>query len=745
MQSLKSIVSSMILFGLLSPDTGQAQSFRRGGTEFNAMRKVEIGSGKSFSAVVTEFFHHGEITPDGRNVIVAAKNQLAPFRVLQLGPGDFCRLAFQPIKTQTEYDILYGGDPPAEHAPEWTCRDGLLLETRRYRNCNLQAFEPLRKAFESSIAFGGDYVESVFHGGNPFSLRREPYLSKYTGYLDITSAGKYGFMTASRDASFLLIDDKVVTSAPGRHGPMRFVSGNFRQDVLLSAGLHKFEYYHAATGSEGIMAAYWEPDPRDPKPQPKIIPPTVFHAERIARAPATSLTLRDSKLVPDFTMKIVGDMPLPDNNPPLIVVLFRDASPKTLLNQGKVQWDFGDGQTSDELNPKHVYLRPGMYNVKLTIRHGGKNYELANRIEIDMPALDYKDKLHDIDDHLKLLETYNIRTLDAISLRQLVLVYDFKASRLLNRIEDLNKELEEGPSDPNRKPADENDKTRIKRNIENFTPQVRRYLSLVVETGKAAFVGDSAAKGDEDLMKLAQLIGPITRCHQGDSPEALEIWEGAAQRINNPALKAECQIAAADILINDLVKAKDAKSLLDRATDGLGKGKSGSPIAALQRVWGDYFAATGDGKAARQAYLAAEQASGPGGRNFIERTAWKGAHSRSAEEFIKSNQFPRAAEELQAWQREFPGEKFGGYLTLLFARYWAARGKYAQAIAQAEQLQAVNPDSAYADQILFLAADCELRRDRADRAAATLHSILKDYPGSPLMPAVQIKLRELEK
>ena len=72
----------------------------------------------------------------------------------------------------------------------------------------------------------------------------------------------------------------------------------------------------------------------------------------------------------------------------------------------------------------------------------------------------------------------------------------------------------------------------------------------------------------------------------------------------------------------------------------------------------------GDGKAARNAYATAEEVIGPG-RNFIERTAWKGAHSRSAEEFIKSNQFDRAAEELQAWQREFPGEKIDGYLTLL--------------------------------------------------------------------------------
>ncbi len=135
-------------------------------------------------------------------------------------------------------------------------------------------------AFESSAPFGSDYVDGVFHGSNPFSLKREPFFSKYTGYLDIPAAGKYGFITASQDASFLLIDDKQVASAPGRHGPLRFAIRNVRQDIQLTAGLHKFEYYHAATGSEAIMAAYWEINPLDPKPKPQH-----NFADRFSRRP----------------------------------------------------------------------------------------------------------------------------------------------------------------------------------------------------------------------------------------------------------------------------------------------------------------------------------------------------------------------------------------------------------------------------------------------------------------------------
>ncbi len=596
----------------------------------------------------------------------------------------------------------------------------------------------------SSVAFGSDYVENVFQGENPFSLKREPFFSKYWGYLDIASAGKYGFMTASQDASFLLIDGKVVVSAPGRHGPLRFAFRNTRQDLQLSAGLHKFEYYHAATGSDGIMAAYWEPDPKDSKPKPEVIPPTLFHADRVAHLQAAQLVLRTSKLAPDFTVKMIAEVPLPDNERPLVVVSFRDLSPKSLTIQGKGLWDFGDGQTSNAINTEHVYLRPGLYTVKLSYRLSGRSVEIANRIEVERPSLDYKDKPHDIDDYLKALESYNILTMDAASLGQLALVYEFKSTKLQNRIEDLTKELEEGPADPNRRLPDEKEQARIKKVIENLSSQSEHYLTQAIETGKTAFAEASISKSDDDSLKLAGHLAPIARWRLGDSPEALKIWEGAAENIKNPAVKAECQVAAADILINDLIKAKEAKPLLDQATSALGNGKSGALAADLQRVWGDYYAATGSGKLARQAYETAEQVRGPG-RNFIERTAWKGARSRSAEEFIKSNQFERAAEELQSWQREYPAEKIDGYLTLLLARLWAARGKYGQAVAQAEQLLAVSPDSPYADQILFLAAECEFRRGRADRSLATLRSIAKDYPGSPLLPEINKKMKELEK
>ncbi len=42
----------------------------------------------------------------------------------------------------------------------------------------------------------------------------------------------------------------------------------------------------------------------------------------------------------------------------------------TATNANEVVWDFGDGQTSTELNPSHVYTKSGKYSIKQTVRNG---------------------------------------------------------------------------------------------------------------------------------------------------------------------------------------------------------------------------------------------------------------------------------------------------------------------------------------------------------------------------------------
>jgi len=728
---------------MLRADFAAAQSFRRAGAEFNAVRSVTVPEGRPYTIIVAEFYHQGEIQPDGRNVVVTAGNkQRVPVRVLQLGPGDFCRLAFQTIAGQSEYDIFYGGPGPSEPAPPWTCRDGLLLETRKFVPCNLHSLDALRAAFDRAKPIGADYVDGVFHGFNPFSTSDEPFLSRYTGQMELRNSGVFGLIVSSQDCSFLVIDDKLAASAPGRHGPTWRVMPGSRRDVKLSAGPHAFEYHHAAAGPRAIMVAAWVVDPPDEKPmRPSLLPPEIFRTHLVGRLPAGRFATRAARPAPDFVVRRINDVALPDNDKPLLGVLFRDASVEALTMRGaRISWDFGDGQTSDLPHADHVYLRPGEYAVTLSVRRGSKTVSTTNRISVDRQRLETAGRQYTLDDYLKIIETYDPKRLEAASLLQMVLAYEAKSLQLENAAEDARSAQE----DPNRRPAAQRQSAAARKaDHQDAMAQSQRYLALAVATGQAAMAEGSAARGDQELLELAKLIAPMARLRLGDSSLAFEIWRGIIGRMASAEPKAYCQIAAAEVAVNDLLKTSEATLLLQAATGRLGKTRT-SPIAAmLRRVEGDLAAATGDGTAARAAYAEAQRL-GKSSRGTAADAARRGAPARSTEEFLREKQLDRAAEEIHAWQCAFPTEQIDGYLTLLYARYWTLRGQYAQAIAQVERLQTVNPDSPYLDQALLLAADGQMRLGRKDRALATLHALVQDHPGSPLTPLAQKNIAILE-
>ncbi len=744
---LISLIGCSLLVAFFIPVTS-AQTFRHGEVTFNAVRPVSVEEGKGYSVIVTEFFHHGEINPPGTNVlVVAANNQPVATRILQVGPGDYCRLAFQIIERQTRYEVLYGGEEPPRGVPPWNNRDGLLLETREYKHCNPNNLDAVREAFESAKPIGSGYVDGVHHSNNPYTLKAEPFLSHYSGFLNIDASGIYGFLTSSQDASFLLVDDKLVIAAPGLHGPKHHALRGSRKDIRLESGSHKFNYYHLAAGPDAIMAAAWEINPPEEKPKPTAIPPSVFRAERIGTASADAVTLRTLKSVPDFLVAVVGDVPLPDNSEPLIGVSFQNISPQNLLAVGNARWDFGDGQSSNELNPNHVYLRPGLYEVTLTIRRLGRDLAMANRIYIDRPLLTRRDekKFHKLDDYLPVLEGYDPKSLDTASLCQLVEAYLAKAAALENPDpKEESKEEEPAAAAPAKPEPPSTGRRRPPAEPEPVVETPRTYIEKAVAAGQTVFLdADSKAIGDDELLKLARTIAPMARDRLARSEAAFQMWEGASRKVGSPEGKAECFVEAADIAINDLLKPAAMKPVLEAATRNLGDANTGKLGARLACIWGDFHAATGDGSAAREAYLKAEQIATQQGK-YTERTAWRGAHSRSVEAFLRNKEHHRAIEQIRKWQAEFPTERIDGYLTLMYARYWAELEKWNQAIAQVEQLQAANSDSPYVDQALLLAAQCEMKRQQPDRAIATLQSLLTEYPGSPLVPDAKKMLAMLE-
>ncbi|MBN1910937.1 MAG: hypothetical protein JW818_14420, partial [Pirellulales bacterium] len=392
-----------------------------------------------------------------------------------------------------------------------------------------------------------------------------------------------------------------------------------------------------------------------------------------------------------------------------------------------------DGQTSTRPNPAHVYLHPGVYAVTLSTKHNGRTLSTTNRIEIDRPPRTWqsKEKPHTLDEYLPTLREYDPSKLDGVALRQLVLAYHWKVEQLLASEKRSPKTDRKAPS--GKKAAKDDPEA----------SDAETYLTRAVDAGQAPFVGSSNAEGDNELFALAKLIGPMARAELGDSKKALAVWTGAARRIGDAKLRAQCQIHAADVAVNDLLDAQRATTWLDAAAKVYGTSSNGEAPSRLARVRGDYHALRGEGPQARADYERAQQALGAD-RSTARRTALSGAHSRSTEEYLRAGQWARAMAELDAWQTDFPAESIDGYLTLLWARYWSGRQKHAQVVALSERLQAVNPTSPYADRLLLLSARAEASLGRRDRASATLHSLLKDYPGSPLVPEAKELLKEIE-
>jgi predicted negative regulator of RcsB-dependent stress response len=657
---------------------------------FGFTRKVSVSG--SPAVVVSEFLTHGarEGTASKAVAVVDRAGQLVPWRVLQEGPGDLLRLAFQTGGRGGEFRIAYGGTaakPPSP--PEWKDGPGLEVETRAFQNCDMNRLDSVRAAFEKASPMGSDFVPAVFHRFNPTNPAPAPFMSLYRGTLRVPAAGTHAFFTSSQDCSFLLIDGKLVVSSGGAHGPAGHA--RFKGEAKLSAGPHAFEYLHAAAGPDACMVAAWQPQGAA-KPEP--IPPAAFGSERVERVTPGHPTTADGRIVRDVVYQVQGEVPLEGaDDAPLVRVQFQDASGRS---SSRLRWDFGDGQTSSSAAPTHVFPRPGVYTVTLS-EIGGAG-PVVNRVPVSRAIVieDASRPPDSLASYLAMLEGYDPARMDGPGALALVRAM-FQGGQ----------------------PA------------------------RGVAAAKTWLEAEGASRDDPSVRAVAELAATALRDGTNDPKSARVIWELAAKASTGAAAKAASSVEAADLALNMLLDTNSAGRLLDEAETASKDSNDPLVAARIARVRGDLLARKGDRAGALASYQKAAQMR-PTTRGVVERQAWRGGFNRSVEAFVREKKLDRALESLRAWQDEFPGDKAEGTLSFLLARAWAAGGAYDRAIAVAGDLLAVNPDSASADRLALLAADCEEQRGETARAVASLQAILTDYPGSPLVPEVRKRLSRLQ-
>lgn len=657
------------------------------------LARIETDAESVPAIAVVEFLGHGQLTPHAANVAIFDHSGPIPWKILQSGPGDFCRVAFPTAGKAGIFQIYYGGEEP-ETPPAWSGPTPLLLETRHWKECNLNSLESVQAAFAAAASEGSNFVESVFYRWNPITLAPRPFLSRYTGMLQADKGGDYAFFTSSEDASFLLIDGKEIVAAPGRHGPSGQAS--VKGQVNLKRGAHQFEYWHAASDVSACMVAAWQPPGAG---KPEVIPAATFSSSSFALIPATTVRKRSGALVPDFAFQSVGEVALEDGDAPLVRVRFMDVTSPRKSTGAKVHWEFGDGQSSGERDPVHVYLRPGSYQVKLTRQKDGPDAEAVNAIRIErplvLPAADHQPD--ELKSYLPMLEAFDSSRCDGPALLQLVRAFE----------------------------------------------QLEKW-SAAVSAAQPALTREDLPLDEESRYLLVQRVGRILRDQLLNSGDAAAAWTSAAEKLAKPEWRAHCQLEAADLMVNELGNIAEARKLSESAAR-MSKNGAADPDAAsrLQRVRGDVLARQGDGKGARGAYQLATRLL-QDRRNEIARNAWRGARSRSVEAYLREGDLHAARRELDLWLAEFPEDKIEGYLPLLQARYWVARKAWAQASAVAGDLLMVNSAAPYADQLVLIAALSEKRLGQPARAADSYRKLLTEYPGSPLVEEAQKELDRLE-
>ena len=611
----------------------------------------------------------GVAQPDGRDIRVAtASGQLVNSRVLMMGPGDFARVAFA-LRPGTSRYYVYYGLAGAKAVASLVIRRGVLLEMWAYGGGATSSLEKVQKLFEApgKVFIGRRFLDRIFMGHNPFGPQSS-VASIFTGWFDCPRSGRYLFSCSSRNASFLLVDGKLVVDNSGTHSPQRDIRKH--GSVELKAGQHKLTFYHVSRSGDPVVVAAWRPPGES---RVRVIPPGAYLA--IARAAPGMMTSQSGATQIDFVPKHAGEAFMLNR----YFHRYEFAALATGPGASKItwQWDFGDGQTAAGAAVEHVYLLPGLYTVTLKGKGGRGPLKRTNRIFVsrrwDMVTRDATEKL--------------------AGYSRIVAGYDF---------------------------------AKFKPELLLWSMLLCRRTGIdeaVMAAGEALMSKDQApAHVIEQAVPLyaEQLAGRKSR------DEAAAALIKAAGMSQNAAVSAAMLVRAARIHLAMHHEAK-AEKLLALVLRTYAPRTRGSAVRQARIALGDVWRLRGNYQKARDLYQQAGPARAVIGKSVI---ITKGDFARHVEAYVKSSEFAWAEQYLDKWEDAYPTDKLEGYSTLLRVRLLEAHRKHAEAAAEAETLADVNPASNYAAELLMHAAKAYRRLGMPAKSKPLLERIIGDYPES---------------
>ncbi|MCX5682830.1 MAG: PKD domain-containing protein [Planctomycetota bacterium] len=662
-------------------------------TDWTVRRIVEAKAAQSTRAAGSEvavctFYHGGLAKPDGSDIRVTVRGrQPVGHRVLQMGPGDLCRIAFAANKDETRYYIYYGN--PKAPAPEpWEPQRGLLMEVRRSTGGHAEKMEQVLAAWAKAQPLGADFVSHISYAFNPFGDSDMPAIFHYVGWFVPPATGTYQIATSSNGGSWVMIDDKPVVDWAGSHGPV----GDARHvaPVALTVDRHKLEYWNLSPGSPVMMVAGWEIPQQAGKFEP--IPAKAF-------LPVSEATLLETdqpgeRLVADFFPANAGEAWWPEQY--AIRMQFKNLTKgitQLAADSTKCAWNFGDGQTSAAPNPTHIYLASGDYTVSLNVNRVADASTFRTKVRIERNWLKQTDPaIEPVKKYAEEVAQYDFSTLDLRNLMVSVTLFEH-----------------EGLSAP----------------LAAVCGELLKRPDL--KDGEAPRLG---LLRSDHLRKL------------GKPEEAVAVLWQLEGRLKSPGSKAQTAVEIGEVLRRDLRRWDEAEKEYQRALKTYATAGADLMLRRAHIGLGDIWRHRGDGEKARAAYGAAA-AFKVHNLPPNEAAVRVGTLARYVEDYTREKQWDWVTKFLDDWAWEFPADKLKGNWSLLKATAASAQNKKAEAIEEAMDVLGANPQSPYAVRLLMLAAECQVTLGDKDKARLLLQTASDDYPEDPDQAKARTRLMAL--
>jgi len=622
------------------------------------------------------------------------------------------------------FAVYYGNrQAPGGRLPE--LKRGLVLETRAFpEDTKVDSWKAASETLaRADTVYGVSYWGRVFDAYNPFGPQKN-YISVYHGYFNVKTGGAHKFAALSEDASFLLIDDRLVCQLPGRnHGLNTRAYGRrdkkYGAAVTLGAGRHKIKFVTFSFGGPKRALVMWFPaggkmrtvneDPSDPESPTyeieawSVLPGGVF--QPVARPNVRQTQSGTSMACADF-----GAQPLnylEAGGAKMVTMKFSSLS---TVNRGLIRswkWDFGDGQThtttKTETDIVHLYLVPEPHEVSLTITStagGSDTFKMTVDVKPIESDLDFqrpkKDKFWKLTENMvveKLPTSHLFAFVQFAKDRQSFEFYEDPKIRA--RIFDVCSALDKRRDDL------KNDE------LYDVAIALGRYYLDPLNQWKTA----------EQYFKLA-----LEQCKENDS-----------ERLFNARFHlADMYFYYAD----DLYKARKGFETLREdfpATDPVRR------RVAFIRL-GDIKRSEGKIEDARQIYEEAEM--DPAYRPKEPRAVVEGRYMHEVETFLKArpdelekgeDKGKRALKALDEWTWTFPTKRLDGRPMVLRLQANMMINNYEEVRKQGEIYLSFAKDPDFVPQVHVLVGEACYELGRKDDARTHWGAVLKDWKESPYL------------